>query len=518
MSNRFEFELPFEEAGFRLVRRIGEGGMGTVYEALELATGRALALKVMPEGQLQSPEMLERFRREAKLAASISHPNCVFVYGVHEIRGLPAISMELLPGTTLASVMLRDELPEIHDCVSWMVQVIDGLEAAHQKGVLHRDVKPGNCFFDSSGAVKIGDFGLARATVQEQPLTQVGAFLGTTPYASPEAVRGKGYEMRSDMFSVGSTLYALLTGVTPFQAPDNVATMMRIITDVAQTPRVHRPEIPAELAAVVLKCLAPEPAGRFASYSELRAALARFAKPEMRGIANRSSMRSAAENSWVAAGKIGDYKVQSVISRTTSGRLLRALDPALDRTVWIHVYQPNLAEHRMLDVAPGDARSMIFRLRLIKSQRTGGTKYEVYESLEGHALREALEQGTFADWANAHGLFVELCEFLALDARPRHLEQLWIDSGGKLRVLDFPIGECPAQKLEPRALLAAIARAIGAAGRPAGGSEALRAVLREIADPASRLASVADIALELRAAAGTKRAGWPGLSWPWRRK
>ena len=156
-----------------------------------------------------------------------------------------------------------------------------------------------------------------------------------------------------------------------------------------------------------------------------------------------------------------------------------------------------------------------------------GTPDHDGEDLLAAMQRELLEETGYAadEWhalgsstANTARQNNRVHAFLALDARPRHLEQLWIDSGGKLRVLDFPIGECPAQKLEPRALLAAIARAIGAAGRPAGGSEALRAVLREIADPASRLASVADIALELRAAAGTKRAGWPGLRWPWRRK
>lgn len=498
MSSHFDFELPFEEAGFRVLRLLGAGAMGAVYEAIELSGGRHVALKLLPPGQLRSTEALERFRREARLAASISHANCVFVYGVHEVRGLPAISMELLPGTTLSNVLLKDSLPAIHEAVNWIVQIIDGLEAAQQKGVLHRDVKPGNCFFVDDSRVKVGDFGLARSTGPDQNITQEGAFIGTPLYASPEAVKGRGVEMKSDMYSVGATLYALITGVPPFHGSDQVATMMRILTEEPQNPRAIRGEIPPELATVVLRCLSKDPSGRYASYAALRQALAPFADPSFAAKAlRRTQSILPSDRNWTANGLIGDYKVVSVVARTSCGKLLRARDPSLDRDIWIHVYSPVLPARKFPDVRAGDARSMIYRQRLIKSSRDLGSPYDVYESLDGAALSTALQSGTFDVWPNAHALLVEMCDFLLADGRPRHAEQLWIDASGKLRVLDFAVGDCPSPKLDPRGLLARVALAMSSGQGLRAASDRARKLVRDIADANSNLSSLGDIAKEL---------------------
>src|SRR5437870_1336332 len=155
--------LPRTTGGFRLMRELGRGGMGVVYEAEEIASGRTVALKVLlHELGLEGPAF-ERFQREARLAAAISHSQCVFVYGAHEIDGFPAIAMELVGGETLEDRIRRGDKVPIETAVRWMLDILDGLEAAHGTGILHRDVKPSNCFVTPEGRVKIGDFGLSRS-------------------------------------------------------------------------------------------------------------------------------------------------------------------------------------------------------------------------------------------------------------------------------------------------------------------------------------------------------------------
>jgi serine/threonine protein kinase len=188
--------LPRICGGFRLVRELGRGGMGVVYEAEELDSGRAVALKVLAADLSVSGEAFERFRREARLAAAISDAHCVFVYGAHQVEGAPAIAMELVGGETLQEKVARGDTIPIETAVRWIIDVVDGLEAAHRAGVLHRDVKPSNCFVTLDGRVKIGDFGLSRALERDVELTQSGQFLGSPLYASPEQIRGRSVDAR----------------------------------------------------------------------------------------------------------------------------------------------------------------------------------------------------------------------------------------------------------------------------------------------------------------------------------
>ena len=203
---------------YTIIRLLGAGGMGAVYEAQDLESGRRVALKVLSH-TLDSPEARERFFREGRLAASINHPNSVYIFGTEEIGGTPVISMELVPGGTLQDrVRARGPLP-IGEAVDAVLQLIEGLEAAQRLGILHRDIKPSNCYIGDDGVVKIGDFGLSISTAlrTEPALTATGAFLGTPAFCSPEQLRGDELNARSDMYSVGVTLYYLLTGRTPFE-------------------------------------------------------------------------------------------------------------------------------------------------------------------------------------------------------------------------------------------------------------------------------------------------------------
>src|SRR5436190_3640250 len=204
--------LPAPEAGFTFVRELGRGGMGVVYEAREDATGRQVAVKVIAQRLMENADAVGRFEREARLAASISHPNCVFVFGAHAVGGATAISMELMTGETLDNRVRGAEPIPVETAVQWGMEMLDGLAAAHAVGIVHRDVKPSNCFLTRDGHVKVGDFGLSRSVDGDLGLTQSGAFLGSPLYASPEQVRGRPLDARTDVYSAGATLYALLAG------------------------------------------------------------------------------------------------------------------------------------------------------------------------------------------------------------------------------------------------------------------------------------------------------------------
>lgn len=264
--------------GYRIEHELGRGGMGAVYAAEQLASGRRVALKVLSH-QLDSPEARARFLREGRLAASINHTNSVYVFGTEEIHGTPVIAMELIAGGTLQDRIQRGGPLPIGQAVDAVLQIIAGLEAAHSVGILHRDIKPANCFEDMDGTVKIGDFGLSLSTAGrgDSMQTMDGTFLGTPAFCSPEQLRGEELNVRSDMYSVGVTLFYLLTGRTPFEGRNMVQLLANSLEKAAPSPEQYRPEIPRGLARVVLRCLYKQATERFGSYLELRQALQPFA-------------------------------------------------------------------------------------------------------------------------------------------------------------------------------------------------------------------------------------------------
>jgi len=263
---------------YRVEHLIGRGGMGEVYAAEQVDNGRRMALKVLNE-RLSDAQDRARFLREGQLAASISHPNSVYIFGSEEIDGIPVITMELLPGGTLKdAVKSRGPLPPAA-AVDAMLQVLAGLDAAQSAGVLHRDVKPGNCFTDVDGTVKVGDFGLSISTLARDVTQSVppGAFRGTPQFASPEQLRGGPLDVRADIYSAGATLFYLLTGRPPFEERELTALVARVAAESPPSPRDLQPAVPRGLARTVLRCLAKEPASRPASYAALSAALQPYA-------------------------------------------------------------------------------------------------------------------------------------------------------------------------------------------------------------------------------------------------
>jgi hypothetical protein len=268
-------ELPVAVGGFRPLRLLGQGGMGRVYEAVDGA-GQKVALKLISPQWIGARTTLERFRQEGRLASMIAHPRCVFVLRADEEAGQPYIAMELMSGVTLRDLVEREGPLAVTDAVSRILDVIEGLEEAHQAGVLHRDVKPANCYLDAEGRVKIGDFGLSKSLTSYVQLTQTGAFVGTPLFASPEQLKGEPLDPRSDLYSVVATLYYLLTGQAPFQHAPGATVIARVVSEPPPSPRLLRPDLPTALEQVVMRGLQRQREQRFQSLAEFREALLPF--------------------------------------------------------------------------------------------------------------------------------------------------------------------------------------------------------------------------------------------------
>jgi hypothetical protein len=263
---------PETVGGYRLLRPLGEGGMGTVYEAEDATSGRRVAVKLILR-DFATPDAVERFRQEGRLASQVVHPRCVFVFAADEEAGQPYIVMELMPGRTLQDLVEEKGPLPPEDAIRKILDAMEGLQEAHRLGLIHRDVKPSNCFLDADGRVKIGDFGLSKALATGAHLTKTGSFLGTPLYASPEQVRVQKLDAQTDVYSMAATLYFLLTGRAPHQTGDAAATLARIVADPVPPLRSVRPELPAALDRIVLRGLERDRKRRYKDLEEFRQAL-----------------------------------------------------------------------------------------------------------------------------------------------------------------------------------------------------------------------------------------------------
>jgi hypothetical protein len=248
-------DVPKTVGGYRILRELGSGGMGTVYDAEDAVSGRHVALKLIAPEFVRSPDAVERFRQEGRIASMIAHPRCVFVLAVDEEAGRPYIVMERMPGATLKDLVAREGPLPPQRAIALILDVIEGLQEAHRLDVIHRDVKPSNCFVDTDGRVKVGDFGLAKSLVKDAHLTRTGAFVGTPHFASPEQVRGEAIDARTDVYSTAAALYYLLTGKPPFHGSDSGAALARILTDPPPRIRRLRPELSPALEQIILRGL-----------------------------------------------------------------------------------------------------------------------------------------------------------------------------------------------------------------------------------------------------------------------
>ena len=259
---------------YRIERLLGRGGMGAVYLAHDEVLDDTVAVKVIASAfAADEAGLVDRFRREAAAARKVSSPNVIRIHDLGEARpGLLYLSMEYFPGRTLAEVITARGLVPIADCIDTLQQICVGLAAAHDAGVIHRDLKPHNVLVGERNAVKLIDFGLAKATTGAG-LTATGVLLGTPHYMSPEQVRGKHVDAASDLYSLGALAYHLICGRPPFGGDNAIAVGFAHCTEVPTAPRTLRAETPAAVDAIIVRALSKAPAERPRSAAEFRAAL-----------------------------------------------------------------------------------------------------------------------------------------------------------------------------------------------------------------------------------------------------
>jgi eukaryotic-like serine/threonine-protein kinase len=258
---------------YRIVRKLGAGGMADVYLAEDQELGRRVAIKILNGRHANDQQFIERFRREAKNAAALNHPNIVSIYDRGEAEETYYIAMEYLDGRTLKELVVGHGPAPVNVAIEYARQILSALRFAHRHGIVHRDIKPHNVLVDREGRVKVTDFGIARAGTSQ--MTETGSIVGTAQYLSPEQARGGEVDQRSDLYSLGVVLYELLTGRTPFDGDTPVEIAMKHLSNVPQQPSALRKDIPPELDMVVMRALAKDPEDRYQSADEMEADLER---------------------------------------------------------------------------------------------------------------------------------------------------------------------------------------------------------------------------------------------------
>src|SRR5690348_18439161 len=261
---------------YRIERKLGAGGMADVYLAEDQELGRRVAIKILNDRHAADDSFIERFRREAKNAAGLSHPNIVSIYDRGEAEGTYYIAMEYLDGRSLKELIVGRGPAPIKTAIDYARQILAAVGFAHKHGIVHRDIKPHNVLVGGEGRLKVTDFGIARSGASQ--MTEVGSIIGTAQYLSPEQARGAPVDQTSDLYSVGVVLYEMLTGVVPFSGDTPVEIAMKHLSSTPEAPSAKRAEVPRELDLVVLRALAKDPADRYQSAEEMDADLARVAR------------------------------------------------------------------------------------------------------------------------------------------------------------------------------------------------------------------------------------------------
>src|SRR4051794_18020876 len=337
--------LPSNLAHYRIIGRIGAGGMGEIYLAEDAKLGRRVALKVLPPALAADPERRDRFEREARAVAALNHPNIVTLHSVEQQDGILFLTMELVEGKPLTELIPRQGMP-VGQLLDIAIPMTDAVSSAHQRGITHRDLKPANVMVTDEGRVKVLDFGLAKLqddvviagemAMTAAALTGEGRIMGTFAYMSPEQAQGRPVDARSDIFSLGILLYEMATGQRPFKGDNHVSLLSAILKDSPAPATDLRQDLPRDLARILKRCLAKDPEERHQTAKDLRNDL-RLLKEEL---ATGEIQRDQTAWGPRPASVLADPSRRSTIRWGVTGVVATLVVAAAGTGVWWYLRRP----------------------------------------------------------------------------------------------------------------------------------------------------------------------------------